>query len=141
MLISRIKWFSIHDFKLIVFVKIISVYFLLTFASCDSKIKYSEISFSSKQIDAGKVELGKSYSIDLIIKNPSNSTLKILGIKPSCDCTITKKEIFIILKKNVDTINIIYKPTSIGKHTETITIKSNTKPPFSNILITSEVVE
>jgi hypothetical protein len=88
----------------------------------------------------GKLRLGESYNIDIVIKNPSNRNLKILGIKPSCNCTIAQKK-FQISKKSVDTLKIIYEPTELGNHIENITIKSNTIPPFNNISIHSDVLK
>lgn len=112
----------------------------MTLAGCTPKMKYADISIIPKNNFIGKIQLNTTYNLDVIINNPSETNLHIMGVVPSCQCTITEEKTFIIPKKSMDTLRIVYKPTKLGMHTETITIKSNTDPPFNTFLIQAEVM-
>ncbi|MEZ4803073.1 MAG: DUF1573 domain-containing protein [Gelidibacter sp.] len=114
---------------------------LIIIISCKKKFEYSEIEINPQTVLIENAKINQTIKINIALKNKSSNDLKILGIKPSCNCTIPQNNEFIISKYSSDTLKINYTPTELGKHLENITIKSNTNPPFTNIKIEAFVIE
>jgi len=113
----------------------------LSLLNCHSRTELSEIIIENNLIGLGEIRKGSFNDIKIRIENQSQNELRILGIETSCDCTVSGSRKSVIPKYGIDTLNILYEPQTLGTQIETITLSTNTDPPFNNIVITAEVIK
>lgn len=115
--------------------------FIMLSTSCKEKFEFAELEVNENPIIVPSVKLNQLTNIEIEIKNSSNKILKVYGIKPSCNCTLIEDSKFEVEPKKSHKIKVAYNPNELGEHIESLTIKSNTEPPFSTITIKTTVVE
>lgn len=117
----------------------ILILFLVFSCKTDINKNLSDIKIDPVIFKLDTLEIGKSITHDILIENNSSIPLEILGIQPSCNCTVIDDDMFIIPSNSKYNLKIDYLPTERGFHQESIVIKSNTDPPFHIIKIQSYV--
>lgn len=115
------------------------IIFFIILNSCTT-YRYSEIEISPMYVNLGRIKIGSENNTYLTIQNSSSRDLNIMEIQSSCDCTIPGIRKLTIPENSIYKLNILYSPTSLGEQVQTITIKSNSDPPFNDFFIFSEVI-
>lgn len=105
-----------------------------------NNISLSEIKFKEDHIELGKVNISDTLKFYVVIENTSeNEILQILGVEPSCDCTILSKGVSEISPKSSNSLKVYFNANKLGYQNQSIVIKSNTYPPFNNVTISATV--
>lgn len=91
--------------------------------------KMASILPHKKVFDLGKLRAGEITKHQLGFVNNSEDTLWIKGTRPSCSCVVATDYPRIVPPKENGTLTILFdtKGNSIGEHTKTITVLTNTK--------------
>lgn len=139
MLLAVVFYGMLNVMECVISKKVVFFFSFLTLTSCS--YKYSKIEISPKNITLEGIKIGSKNEIYFTIQNLSSRDLIIMDIESSCDCTIPEISKLSIPKDNVYQLKILYSPTRLGEQTQTITIKSNTDPPFHDVFIYTKVVD
>lgn len=115
-------------------------------ASCNSQEKtreHSTIFFSNRKVGIGNVVASTTKQIEFYAVNKSDMPLIIDSVKSSCSCTVSRFPKKPILKNDSGLIVALYTPTknTTGLIEKSVVVLSNTKPAFTVLTFTGNVVE
>jgi hypothetical protein len=111
-------------------------------------LKHNEIalrdSTSVEIIDAtydfGKVTDGEKVEYNYRFKNTGNKPLVIINASASCGCTVPQKPEKPIMPGEIGFIKVVFDSKGrVGSAHKSITVTSNAKPEFPELLLTGEV--
>ena len=122
--------------------------FLVLLCACNNNSKdelknqYASIKFISKSKNIGNIVLGSTKEIEFYAVNTSEVPLIIDSVKSSCTCTVSKFPKNPIQKNDSGLILAKYTPnkSNIGYIEKSIVVLSNTKPAFTALFFTGNVV-
>lgn len=95
-----------------------------------------------QHIQLGKVQLGSSVPVKILIRNNGNSTLEIKGIQSSCRClSLLPGGISVVEPNSQGKLELVFSPKTLGEQTYGAHILSNDlTQPRHQIYLTSNVV-
>jgi hypothetical protein len=128
----------------------------LSLVNCDNTSEYNEdnyshlidlknppvISFEQVKYDFGTIIEGELVEHKFEFTNTGKGVLIISGVSASCGCTVPKNWPKSPIKPGENAyIEVIFNSEGkIGKVPKTITILANTKPNYTKVMLTGEVV-
>ncbi len=121
--------------------KIILTLFTSIFLYSCQTTTISSLTISPDQINIKDAKINELVEVSVKLKNTGKNELRILGIQPSCSCTIAKETEFVISPQDEHILTIDYHPNELGNYLENIVIKANTNPPFHTLTLNSNVIE
>lgn len=97
---------------------------------------------SQRHLQLGKVQLGSSIPVKLIIKNQGKSTLEVKGIQSSCRClSLMPGKNLSVAPNSQGTLELVFTPQAQGEFTYGAHVLSNDLvQPRYEIFITTTVV-
>jgi archaellum component FlaG (FlaF/FlaG flagellin family) len=129
-----------------------------TFISCDNRRKDKISDDASRQtelalkdsttvgvIDSaynfGKVTDGEKVEYNFRFKNTGSKPLVIVNASGSCGCTVPQKPEKPILPGEIGFIKVVFNSRGmVGDTHKTVTVFSNAKPEFPQLILTGEVI-
>ena len=102
---------------------------------------YTTIQWIDSVKDFGKVQEGPKLDILFRFKNTGNKPLVIINASGSCGCTVPQKPEKPILPGEIGFIKVVFDSRErVGDTHKTVTVFSNAKPEFPQLVLTGEVV-
>lgn len=92
--------------------------------------------------DFGKAKEGDKVEVSYRFKNTGNKPLIIVNTSASCGCTVPEKPELPILPGDTGVIKVVFNTANkVGMNEKRITVVSNARPDFTQLLLTGEVVK
>lgn len=94
------------------------------------------LTLESDIVNIGKIPVGDSTNVELIVKNTGSDTLKISGLGYSCGCTDGEIQNSSIAPNDSGMISLKYKNSEdLDAIEKTIIIENNSEIPFKAVNI------
>lgn len=119
----------------------IFIIIVLLLFSCKRDINNLASIQINKVENFGEIKVGDTINKTFYLKNLSENTLRIKGLKTSCGCTIAKIKDSLIEKDSGVSIitQYIAEPDDIGLIEKSIIIEANTEPNFTVLYLKGKV--
>ena len=103
----------------------------------------AKVSLEKSVVNLGKVEAGQAVPVEIIVQNTGKKNLVISDLKSACNCIKMAGESSSVIHPGAKgTLNLIYRPKSTGKKTDTATLFTNDlSAPESKVILQADVVE
>lgn len=99
----------------------------------------SEIKFNKETHDFGNIPHNKPATFEFIFSNTGSSPIVLLGVLPSCGCSVADFPKDPITPGSTGRIKVTYNADVKGPFTKSFTVKSNTKTPIKSLTIKGNV--
>ncbi len=104
---------------------------------------YPLIKWKHKKLSLGKITQGDNKTAIVYFNNIGNAKLKIISIKPNCDCIQIKTEKNIYKKNTKGKLYVLVrsKSLSIGKYTQSFIVQTNETESYNKYIIEFEIIQ
>ncbi|MEO9805131.1 MAG: DUF1573 domain-containing protein [Reichenbachiella sp.] len=98
------------------------------------------MSWSTTEVDFGKIALSKPVTADFKFQNTGNTPLVIVSAQGSCGCTVAEYTKGEILPGEYGEVTATYNAAKVGAFNKTVTVNANTDNGPITLRIKGEVV-
>lgn len=99
------------------------------------------MSWSTTEIDFGRIEFDKPVTADFKFQNTGSTPLLIVSAQGSCGCTVAEYSKGEILPGEFGEVTATYNAAKVGAFNKTVTVNANTDNGPITLRIKGEVVD